>query len=307
MRRFEFAEGGSRKFWEIDQKGVSFTVRFGRMDTEGQSKTTTCASPDEAVAEVAKLIKEKTKKGYQEIGAAAEKTLRRPTHYDTWEHPKHFMNYALVDFDTEEGGLKDLDRKAYAVRTDYDSGAEAFLERLDALLADPKVGDLKALVIGNWFADSADSPPIEAMQRLIAAKDRLTSLKGIFWGDVVSEEAEISWMHQSDVSPLLHAFPQLEEFVVRGGVGLLFTNLKHDHLRTLIVQSGGLSSACVKDLAASQLPALGRVALWLGTENYGGDFPVEDLAPILQGKVWSKVEYLGLMNAEKADGIPQAG
>jgi predicted DNA-binding WGR domain protein len=158
MRRFEFIEGGSRKFWEVDLKGAALTVCFGRMGTDGQSKTTAFPSADEAMSEMAKLIREKTKKGYQEIAAAGDagaivaKALRRPTRYSNLEHPTHFMNYAVVEFDPEEGGLKDLDRKVYAVRTDYDSGEGAFDERLDALLADPKVSQLKGkLVWRGWL------------------------------------------------------------------------------------------------------------------------------------------------------------
>jgi len=304
MRRFEFVEGGSRKFWEVDLLGAALTVRFGRMGADGQSKTTTFPSADEATAEMAKLVREKTKKGYQEIGAASDapvvKALRRPTAYSTGEH------YAVVDFDPEEGGLKDIERKVYAVRTDYDAGEDGFNERIEALLADPKVGQLKALVIGNWFGDDSSGSPTELIAKLIAAKDRLTSLIGIFLGDVIQEENEISWITQTSVTDLLHAFPKLEEFVVRGGNELRMSGLKHDSLRTLIVQSGGLSTACVKDLAASRLPVLERVALWLGTDQYGGDYSIADLGPILRGEVWPKLEYLGLMNAEGADAIAQA-
>src|SRR5439155_14742906 len=38
-RRFEFATGGSQKFWEISVAGKSFTVRFGRIGTKGQEQT----------------------------------------------------------------------------------------------------------------------------------------------------------------------------------------------------------------------------------------------------------------------------
>ena len=54
------------KFWEVTQNGPSFTVRFGKIGTKGQIKEKTCGSIEEATAEVEKLIKEKTKKGYIE-------------------------------------------------------------------------------------------------------------------------------------------------------------------------------------------------------------------------------------------------
>ncbi|MET3133991.1 putative DNA-binding WGR domain protein [Oxalobacteraceae bacterium GrIS 1.11] len=71
MRRFEFNEGPSNKFWEIEQTGFDLNVRFGKIGTAGQSQTKN--HPDAATAGIAlaKLVKEKTNKGYIEIGAAA--------------------------------------------------------------------------------------------------------------------------------------------------------------------------------------------------------------------------------------------
>ena len=67
MKRFEFIDGGSKKFWEIGQNGCEMTVRFGRIGTNGQAQTKTF--PDEARAsrEAQKLIGEKLKRGYKEV------------------------------------------------------------------------------------------------------------------------------------------------------------------------------------------------------------------------------------------------
>jgi DNA ligase 1 len=68
-RRFEFVEGASAKFWEITTSDASVTVRFGRIGTTGQEQTKTF--PDQAAADkhAAKLINEKTSKGYVELAA----------------------------------------------------------------------------------------------------------------------------------------------------------------------------------------------------------------------------------------------
>lgn len=76
MRRFEMREGGSSKFWEITVAGKDLTVTFGKIGTNGQTKTKTFASPDAAEKEAASLVREKTGKGYVEIGAA--KTSAKP-------------------------------------------------------------------------------------------------------------------------------------------------------------------------------------------------------------------------------------
>ena len=74
MRRFEFVEGTSNKFWEISVEGDSVTVRFGKVGTNGQSQTKTFASESEAKAQHDKQIAEKLKKGYVEVGAVAATT-----------------------------------------------------------------------------------------------------------------------------------------------------------------------------------------------------------------------------------------
>jgi predicted DNA-binding WGR domain protein len=76
-REFQFQEGSSDKFWAIDLQGKSFTVEFGRTGTVGQTQTKDFASEAEAQKACEKLITEKLKKGYEEVGArkaASERT-----------------------------------------------------------------------------------------------------------------------------------------------------------------------------------------------------------------------------------------
>ena len=313
-RRFEMVEGSASKFWEIRVEGATFTVTYGKIGTAGTSKTTTAASPEAAAAEADKLVREKTKKGYQELGAA--ENWRPPTHIGTLAHVERFMNYKVTDFnpdaDPEDEGedgrralptLRDLDKRVYRVGIGYDDADEDFTTRLDALLADPRVGDLRGLVIGSWFSEVCEDGPTELVERLVANAAKLTSLKGLFIGDIVQEECEISWLHQTDLSPLLHAFPNLEVFYVRGGEGLRFTDLSHANLRTLVVQAGGLPREVVRDIGAANLPELRVLTLWLGTDDYGGDTKPGDLAGILAGDRFPKLEHLGLQDSVIQDAV----
>ncbi len=79
-RRFEFEEDGSRKFWEVSVEGSALTTRFGRLGTDGQTKTKSLDSSDAAEREAAKLVTEKTRKGYREVtgGAAASGPAEAP-------------------------------------------------------------------------------------------------------------------------------------------------------------------------------------------------------------------------------------
>ena len=65
-RHFEFQEGSSQKFWEVEISGNSVTTTWGRIGTGGQSKTKDFADAAQAKADYDKLIKEKTVKGYKE-------------------------------------------------------------------------------------------------------------------------------------------------------------------------------------------------------------------------------------------------
>jgi DNA ligase-1 len=69
-RRFELVEGTSSRFWEIEVSGADLVVAFGRIGTAGQTNTKTFATVDTANLEAAKLVVEKTAKGYREISPA---------------------------------------------------------------------------------------------------------------------------------------------------------------------------------------------------------------------------------------------
>lgn len=71
-------EGGSRKFWEIAIEGHTVTVRYGRIGTDGQTKVKQHGTAGEAAKDAAKLVAEKTKKGYVEAPGAAASALEAP-------------------------------------------------------------------------------------------------------------------------------------------------------------------------------------------------------------------------------------
>lgn len=108
-----------------------------------------------------------------------------------------------------------------------DFDGNGFTTQLDALLADPNLSQVESLVIGYWGYDGVDyATP------LINAKDSLTGLAELFVGDIDQEEAEISWIENTDLGPLLASLPNLELLKVRGGNELGFSGAhRHEHLR----------------------------------------------------------------------------
>ncbi|MER7584183.1 DUF4132 domain-containing protein [Kitasatospora sp. NPDC097691] len=71
MRRWEFVEGGSDKFWEAAVDGAAVIVRYGRSGTNGREQAKAFPTVEEAQAHFAKVVAEKERKGYREIGAGA--------------------------------------------------------------------------------------------------------------------------------------------------------------------------------------------------------------------------------------------
>ena len=68
-RYFEFVERTSSKFWEITVDGKSHSVRYGKIGTPGQEKSTSFGDAPSAARDAEKLVAEKTKKGYAEVGS----------------------------------------------------------------------------------------------------------------------------------------------------------------------------------------------------------------------------------------------
>lgn len=72
VRRFEYVGGTSAKFWEIERDGTEVTVRFGRLGTDGQTRTKDLGTEAAATAHVDGAVAEKLDKGYVEAGAPAQ-------------------------------------------------------------------------------------------------------------------------------------------------------------------------------------------------------------------------------------------
>ncbi|MFE7313307.1 STM4015 family protein [Streptomyces sp. NPDC057555] len=164
---------------------------------------------------------------------------------------------------------------------------------------------VRALIVGQW-GEAYDDTSEVVVTALVAAKERLAGLRALFLGEIAQEQAEISWIQQSDISPLLTAFPALERLSVRGGEGLVFPAVRHEALRELRFESGGLPAAAVRGICESDLPALESLVLWLGVPEYGGDYEIGDLAGALSGARFPRLRHLGLQNSEIQDEIATA-
>jgi len=199
--------------------------------------------------------------------------------------------------------LADAERSAYRVRVGWDDEG-SWVEKFNKLLDDPASRQLAGLVVGLWTpAMHEGNGWREVVDALVAAKDRLPNLRALFFGDISYEECEISWIEQGDISPLWDAYPHLERLGVRGTNNLSLDELRLPVLQTLAIESGGLAASIFHEILRAQLPALRHLEIWLGSENYGGTVRPEDLAPLLDGTLFPRLEYLGLRDSEFEDEI----
>ncbi|MEU7470105.1 STM4015 family protein [Streptomyces sp. NPDC044984] len=203
------------------------------------------------------------------------------------------------------GDLPEPDAVAWRIAADAYDAEEQWEEAFARFCAAVDTSRVRALIVGAW-EEAYDDAPTPVIEALVAARDRLPGLRSLFFADIVCEECEISWINQTDVTPLLTGFPALEEFGVRGGQGLEFPALRHDSLRKLVVETGGLPVSVVRGVAASELPALEHLDLWLGTSWYGADSEAADLAPILSGARLPRLRHLALRNSEIQDEVAAA-
>ncbi|REJ68206.1 MAG: hypothetical protein DWQ31_08745 [Planctomycetota bacterium] len=197
----------------------------------------------------------------------------------------------------------------YALRLEIgweaSENGESFEKLFAELLNDPICEELQALIIGDWGETSTgnDSQPI--VEALVNARDKLPNLKALFLGELTMEESEISWINQSDVSPLFEAFPNLEQFYVRGGNGLSLGRPRHARLQRLVIETGGMSAELVREVTSAELPALEHLELWLGDDGYGNNIRSDDISSLLSTGPVAKLRYLGLRDDCNADETAQ--
>ncbi|WAP59262.1 STM4015 family protein [Streptomyces sp. S465] len=224
-------------------------------------------------------------------------------------HLENLYGLPAFDFPLPDAETELPEPGAVAWRISYDpysdESDEDFDGRFQRFLTTVDPSRVRAVIIGLW-GETYEGDADDAIEQLLMAKDRLTSLEAVFIGDITPEESEISWIQQSDVTPVLRAFPGLRELGVRGGSELSFPAVTHANLRTLRFETGGLPGAVVRGVAASDLPALEHLEMWLGVDEYGGDATVADLAPILAGGRFPALRHLGVQNSEIQDEIAAA-
>lgn len=196
-------------------------------------------------------------------------------------------------------------KKYFYTWEDYSENSKNAGTMIDDILADPELPQLDQLVIGCW-GESWDNSAQPIIDGIVEHADQFAGIKSLFVGDMDFEECEVSWIEQADYSKLWAAMPQLEELTIKGSTNLSLGSIEHENLKGLEIICGGLPKEVLASIGAAKLPALKRLSLYMGVEDYGFDGGIEDIASMLEKSDFPQLEELGILDSEIQDEVAEA-
>jgi len=193
---------------------------------------------------------------------------------------------------------------------DWSSDWFSFEETWERFLARADTSQVTALTIGMWddYIEGASFYPVAEI--LAASAGRLPALRALFLGDIFEGGdggSDTAYIEHRDLTPILRAYPALEELWVRGRPSedgaAHFEPLRHSALRRLVFESGGLPAAAMRTVAECDFPALQHLEFYFGEPHYGGDATVADVQWLLGGGHFPNLTHLGLRDSLVQDEI----
>lgn len=188
---------------------------------------------------------------------------------------------------------------------EYEEEGKDASTMLEEILADGEFPQLEELVIGCWGNAWEDSPQ-PLLDGIVEKKEQFSHIKSLFIGDMDYEECEVSWIIQGNYSNLWAAMPQLERIVIKGSTDLELGNIEHAGLKEFEIICGGLPKDSMETIQNAKLPALEKLLLYVGVEDYGFDGGIEDIEALLSQSDFPKLQYLGITDSEIQDDIAKA-
>ena len=132
-----------------------------------------------------------------------------------YEHFKQFGGKSVVLF--EQGMALEPATKNYRIAWSWENEVP-FAEQFADFLSSDGVDQVTGLVVGAYCEEMYDEDMSGVIEALASAASQLSGLTDLFVGDITSEENEISWIHNTDISPLWTAYPRLRTLGTRGGM-----------------------------------------------------------------------------------------
>ncbi len=206
-------------------------------------------------------------------------------------------------------GITDPENNAYVVRMTNSGRSGSYdLSQFEALLNDPRLAELQALVFqidyNYWDKDHTFGVALEA---ICDAQEQMPNLKALFVGDAEGDRApefRKSKVRVFDIRPFLEAFPKLEVFQCYGYFAeytLECAGLRHESLKTLIIETSDILYENIEQLCSMDLPELEYFELWIGRDYHSSGNLTEKMLPVLTGYAYPKLKYLGVCSSEGFD------
>ncbi len=250
--------------------------------------------------------------------------------YDPW-----LFFTTLEDWKTEEFnpkvGIADPVGTAYVVESKKVSSGNNFkLHQFYALLQDSQAKKLEALkcpIKDNYWNRRKDFYAF--VNALVEAREQLPNLKALFIGDSEQYSSGKFKIYICNIHPLLKAYPKLEVLKLRGridddnflkahpyleilqirsdvdGSVVQLKPLKHNYLKTLIIEASDISDSNLAQICNLDLPSLEYFELWLGRQ-VTAKAAIDGLNPVLSGQSCPNLVYLGLIGSENTNAIAKA-
>lgn len=187
---------------------------------------------------------------------------------------------------------------------DYEDGGKSAETLIKDILADPEFENLTELIIGDW-GNTWEDDCQRIIDGIVENADRFSHIERLFIGDMNFEECEVSWIMQGDYSRLWAAMPQLKSLTIKGSTDLVLGKIRHENLEELVIICGGLPQSVIQSVQEARLPALKKIQLYIGVENYGFDGDAGTIREFLEKADFPKLEYLGITDSEIQDELTE--
>lgn len=203
--------------------------------------------------------------------------------------------------------------------------------QLSSLVKNPQAEYIEAVRCEKDALNSYNNKSVQDIVDVLVNKNKLLkNLKALFIGEfcqVLYRKYHYSKVDICSIYPLLKAYPSLEVLQIRGRLieeDILKNNsqildirnsngssilpdkhLKHDKLKTLIVEAARINDKNLTKICNLDLPSLEYFELWLGRgERYNINLDI--LAPIFSGKLFPNLLLLAIRGTANTSEIAQA-
>ncbi len=187
---------------------------------------------------------------------------------------------------------------------DYEENGKNAETMVQDILEDPELPELYGIIIGSWGGTWEEGCQA-LIDGLIKNKDKFSHIRKLFIGDMDYEECEVSWIIQGNYSKLWAAMPQLEELTIKGSTDLELGEIDLPNLKSFEIICGGLPAEVIKSIQNAKMPALERLVLYIGSDDYGFDGNADTIRELLEKSDFKKLRYLGIVDSEIQDELAE--